>query len=106
MAIATNKLSSACGTTLATIRFVRHKLVNFKLAVPSILAAIIGSSIGASVSVLIDEVIMKYILIGILPITAIIVLNKNLFKDGASDEIILNKRTYITALLSAFIIGM
>ena len=46
-AIATNKLSSTCGTTLATARFIRNKLVNFKLAVPSVVSAIIGSSIGA-----------------------------------------------------------
>ena len=39
-AIATNKLSSACGTCLATIRFIRKGLVNWKLALPTILLAI------------------------------------------------------------------
>ena len=47
IAMATNKMSSTCGTTLATIRFIKNKLVNFKLAVPSVIFAIIGSSIGA-----------------------------------------------------------
>ena len=32
--IATNKLSSTCGTSLATFRFIKHKLVDFKLAIP------------------------------------------------------------------------
>ena len=45
-AIATNKLSSTCGTTLATARFIKNGLVNFKLAVPSVIMAIIGSAIG------------------------------------------------------------
>ncbi len=36
-AIATNKLSSTCGTTLATARFIKNGLVNFKLAVPSVI---------------------------------------------------------------------
>ena len=47
-AIATNKLSSACGTTLATARFVKEGLVNWKLAVPTVAAAMLGSSIGAN----------------------------------------------------------
>ncbi|MBQ8412162.1 MAG: TSUP family transporter, partial [Lachnospiraceae bacterium] len=51
-AIATNKLSSTCGTTLATIRFIKNKLVNFKLAIPSVITAIIGSSIGAKLSLM------------------------------------------------------
>ena len=49
-AIATNKLSSCCGTSLATWRFIRAGLINFKLAVPAVIAAVIGSSIGANLS--------------------------------------------------------
>ena len=47
MGIATNKLSSACGTSLATVRFIRKGLVNIRLAVPSVAAAVLGSSLGA-----------------------------------------------------------
>ena len=64
-AVATNKMSSTCGTTLATFRFIKNKLVNFKLAVPSIIAAIIGSTIGANLSLLLSENIMLYIMIAI-----------------------------------------
>ena len=46
MAIATNKLSSACGTTLSTARFIRKGLVNFRLAVPSVIAAAISLGVG------------------------------------------------------------
>ena len=35
-----------------------------------------------------------------------LVLNKKLFHDGGSDEIVLNKKLYFIATLSAFIIGM
>lgn len=105
-AVATNKLSSACGTTLATYRFIKNGLVNLKLAVPSVVAAIIGSSIGANISLLITEEIMLYIMVTILPICAFLVLNKKLFHDGGSDSVTLDKRTYITATVVAFIIGM
>ncbi len=105
-AVATNKMSSTCGTTLATFRFIKNKLVNFKLAVPSVIAAIVGSSIGANLSLLVNEDIMLYVMVAILPICAFLVLNKKLFHDGGEDEVILNKRTYITATVAAFIIGM
>ena len=57
-AIATNKLSSACGTTLTTIRFIRQGLVNWKIAVPTAAFAILGSSLGANLSMKMDEGIM------------------------------------------------
>lgn len=105
-AIATNKLSSSCGTALATFRFIKNRLVNFRLAIPSIAAAIIGSSIGAQLSLMMDEIVMKYVLFVILPLSAFLVLNKKLFHDGGSDAIELNRRTYLTAIASAFIIGI
>lgn len=105
-AVATNKLSSTCGTTLATLRFFKNGLVNLKLAIPSVIAAIIGSSIGANLSLLIKEEIMLYIMIAILPICAFLVLNKKLFHDGGENEITLDRRTHITATIAALIIGM
>ena len=105
-AIATNKLSSTCGTTLATYRFIKNGLVNVKLAIPAVIAAILGSSIGANLNLLVDDEIMLYVMVAILPICACLVLNKKLFHDGGSDEIVLNKKLYFIATLSAFIIGM
>lgn len=105
-AVATNKMSSTCGTTLATYRFIRNRLVNFKLVIPAVIAAIIGSSIGANLSLIVSEDVMLYVMIGILPVCAFLVLNKKLFHDNENDEIILNKRTYITAAAAALIVGM
>lgn len=107
-AIATNKLSSSCGTTLATIRFIKNKLVNFKLAIPSVISAIIGSSMGAKLSLIMDERILEYVLFAVLPIVAFIVLNKKMFKDrpDGDSELVLDKRTYLVACIAALIIGM
>ena len=105
MAVATNKMSSTCGTALATYRFIRNKLVNFKLAVPSVIAAIIGSSIGAHVSLLVSEEVMKIVLIIVLPVSAFIVLNKKLFHDNGNEDIVLDKRTYMTAIIAALVVG-
>ena len=104
-AVATNKLSNSCGTALVTFRFIKNKLINFKLAVPSVIAAIIGSSIGANISLSLEEATMEKILLFVLPVAAFIVLNKHLFHDNGSEQIKLDFRTYVTAILSAFFIG-
>lgn len=106
MAIATNKMSSPFGTALATYRFVKAGLVNLKLAVPSVIAAICGSSIGANISLVIPEDAMKYVLVIILPVSAFLVLNKKLFNDKGEHTVILDRQTYITATAAAFFVGM
>lgn len=105
-AIATNKISSTFGTSLATYRFAKAKLINVKLAIPSVIAAIIGSSMGAKISMLVPEKILSYVLIIILPLAAFFVLNKKLFNDEGSEDVSLDKRTYITASLAALIVGI
>ena len=80
-AIATNKLSSFCGSSLTTVRFLRRGLVNFRLAVPSVLAALLGASLGAQISLKICEDVLKHILFAVLPVAAFFVLNRHLFRD-------------------------
>lgn len=106
MAIATNKMSSTCGTTVATARLIKNKLVDFKLAVPSIISAILGSSIGARISLMVEEKVMLMIVILILPVCAFLVLNKKLFNDNGSDQVKADKKTYLTAIIAAFFIGI
>ena len=105
-AIATNKLSSACGTTLATIRFIRQGLVNWRLALPTIAFAVLGSSLGAHLSMATGEGIMEKILFVILPGVAFLVLNPRIFHDNREAEILLNRRTLLTAILSSFAVGI
>ena len=103
-AIATNKLSSACGTGLATGRFIRKGLVNLKLAVPSVMAAFAGSFLGARLSLTVSEEVMKYILFLVLPAAAFVVLNRHLFGDGG-EEAEANRKTVMICMVSALVIG-
>ena len=105
-AIATNKLSSACGTTLATLRFIRQGLVNWRLALHTIAFAVLGSSLGAHLSMATGEGIMEKILFVILPVVAFLVLNPRIFHDNREAEILLNRRTLLTAILSSFAVGI
>ena len=105
-AIATNKLSSSCGTALATGRFIRKGLVNFRIAVPSVIAAILGASLGAQLSLAVSETVMKYILLGILPLAAFFVLNRHLFQDEGKHAAEADRKTLAVCTAFAFIIGM
>ncbi len=105
-AIATNKLSSTCGTSLTTIRFLRSGLINLRLAIPSVAAAFLGSSVGARLSMQVEEQVMKTILFIVLPVSALIVLNRHLFRDGGAGETVeVNRKTLAVCVLSALIIG-
>lgn len=104
-AIATNKLSSACGTTLATLRFIKNKLVYWPLAIPSIVCAMAGSSMGAQISMRVDSKVMTYVLYAVLPVAALIVLNRHIFKDNEENELTFNKKTFIVTCLAALIVG-
>lgn len=105
-AIATNKLSSSCGTALATGRFIRKGLVNFRLAGFSVIAAVLGSSLGANLSLAVSESVMKNILLAVLPLAAFFVLNRHLFQDEGKHAAEADRKTLTICMVSAFIIGM
>ena len=105
-AIATNKLSSACGTSLATARFVKNGLVRLKLVLPGIAAALLGSALGARLSLLADERLIRAILFVVLPAAAFVVLNPRLFPDRPSGEARTDGRTLAVCALAAFVIGL
>ena len=102
-AIATNKLSGSCGTTLATVKFIRRGLVNWRLAVPTVFAAMLGSSLGATASMAAQEGLMEKLLLLVLPCAAFIVLRSRAFREEG--ELILNRRTWVVTLLSAAVVG-
>ena len=104
--IATNKLSSTCGTALATLRFIKEGLVNWRLAAPTIVVAMLGSSLGANLSMAAPEGVMELVLFVALPVVAFIVLNPKIFHDNEAHELILNRKLYLTAMVSAFVVGV
>ena len=106
LAIATNKLSAAMGTTISTLTFVKEKLINFRLAIPTILAACIGSYIGSSLSLLASEALLRMLLIPVLLIAAFFVLNRKLFGRDYPDMQSFDRRTCSIAVLAALGIGI
>ncbi len=105
-AVATNKMSSTCGTAVSTFRFLKNGLINLKLAVPACAATLAGSYLGAHLSMRINERILEYIILAILPVAAFFVLNNKLFNSKGADKLEITRRTVTVSLIAAFIIGI
>ncbi len=104
-AIGTNKLSSAVGTSVSTARYIKNKYVDWGLAIPSIILALIGSAIGANIALLIDEKIMKYILLLILPIIAIYILRGRAIKTDTQEKEVPRKKAYLIVCVASLLLG-
>lgn len=102
-AIATNKLSSAIGTVIATVRYCKNKLVDWGIGIPSIVLALIGSTLGANLALLVDEKILKYILVLILPVVAFYILKNKNFTEKVKP--LPRKKVYLIACTASFVIG-
>lgn len=75
-ALGTNKLSSCIGTVASTVRYIKNGCVDWLLGIPSILLALLGAHFGTRLQLMADERYLKYILLIILPVIAVILLRK------------------------------
>lgn len=76
LALGTNKLSSCIGTVASTLRYIKNGYVNWSLGIPSIALALVGASLGTRLHLAIDEQYLKWILLIVLPIVAVILFRK------------------------------
>ena len=106
MASATNKLSAGMGATVALGNYLKNGLVNLKLAIPCMLAACVFSSVGAKVQMMIPEYYLKIFMLVALPLTLLMVLNKETLKSTKIFNIKLTKEVYIKSILISIVIGI
>lgn len=104
-AVATNKLSSSCGSTVSTLKFLKEHLIDIKLAIPAIITAIVSSAIGAQVSILIPEKVLSGAMIVILPLVAFIVLRPSFVNDENHKEIAYDLKTFGTVIFASMLVG-
>lgn len=79
--LGTNKLSSCIGTVFSTARFIRNGCVKWSLVTPSIALAIVGSIGGTWLQHHTPDAILKYMLLIVLPIIAVITLRTRTWPD-------------------------
>ena len=85
LALGTNKLSSCVGTAVSASRFIRGGYVDWKLGVPSIVLAILGAALGTRLQLMVDERVLKYLLLLVLPIVAVVVLRQRTLPEERGD---------------------
>lgn len=107
-ALATNKFSSVCGSTMATGRYLKNHCFRKELVIPTVAASLAGSAIGAQLALLTSDAVLRHILLFVLPAVAFLVLFR---KKGAQADFIpqdepLTKAQFIIAICAAFLIGM
>lgn len=103
-AIATNKMSSTTGTTIATIKYAINGFIPWKLTPFAIFAAFAGSAIGSNIALIISDHYFKILLLFLVPVIAYYVLkNKNF--SNTTDELPLVKKTIFCSSI-AFVVGI
>ncbi len=75
-ALGTNKMSSCIGTAVSTARYLKKGYVDWSLALPSIVLAMGGAFLGTSLQLRVDERVLKYVLLLVLPLAAAVLLRK------------------------------
>jgi len=103
-ALGTNKFSSCLGTSISTIRYAVKGYINFKLAIPAAVIAIIGAHLGTKLQLIVDERYLQAMLIVLLPVVAVIVLRQRKFPE-TTEEMKFSKRAAIV-WASALVIGV
>ena len=83
-AIATNKMSSTMGTTIATWHYAKSGYIQWKLAGVCVVLAVAGSTIGSNLVLVTSDAFLRVFLLAVLPITAIYVMRSKSF--GKQDK--------------------
>lgn len=103
-AIATNKLSSFMGTSLATYSFAKKGFIKLKLAFMPLLFALAGSAIGAKIALRTDGRNFRLFMLLILPIVAFYVFRTKEIKGGG--DIYSEKKTILLSIPISFGVGI
>ncbi len=103
-AIATNKMSSSMGTTIATLRYGLSGFIPWKLAPFCAVCAMLGSNWGANLALLLSDRVFKIVMLVILPLTAWYVLRGQVL--DTEKEPFSQRKTTLIAMVIALAVGV
>lgn len=106
-AIATNKMSSSMGTAVSSWHYFRQGFMKWKLCIPAILAAILGSDLGARLTLMVPERALKIAMLVILPVILFYVTrSKTLSGEVKNNEEEITGKLIFKCILIALVIGI
>jgi uncharacterized membrane protein YfcA len=91
------------GSVIASIRYYRNKFVDLFLCIPSIAAALVGSALGSSLTLIVSESYLQKLLLIVLPVTAFFVFKNKHFNDEVTP--LPRSRTLVFSIIISFVIG-
>jgi uncharacterized membrane protein YfcA len=103
-AIATNKMSSSMGTSIATWKYARAGYVRWKVAISAVVMAMVGSNMGAHLALLLSDRIFRIVMLVILPLTALYIMRGKAFRTD--QEELPEGKMILVSILIALIIGV
>mgnify|MGYP000802282877 CR=1 FL=1 len=107
LALGTNKMSSTIGTSISAVRLLKHGYLKgkMKMTIASAVCAMTGSVLGARMSLLVSESVIRHMMIVVLPIVAYHVLkNKHMGEDEKTGTASY-KKMFLISVIAAFFIG-
>lgn len=103
-AIATNKMSSSMGTTIATVRYGMAGFIPWKVASFCVVTAMIGSQLGARLALMLSDRAFTVVMLVILPVTAWYVLRGKALET--EKEPFDAKKTILLSMVIALAVGV
>ena len=97
-------MSSCIGTAVSTARYLFSGYIKLKLAVPAVIAAILGASLGTRLQLIADEAYLKYMLLLVLPVVAVVMLRQKKLPETPGDISTGKQMAIVT--VSALVIGI
>ena len=103
-AIYTHKLGATMGTLVATLKYLKEGFVQWKVVLPSVAFALLGSVIGARLTIIASDTVLMIFMLAVIPVAAFYVLKKDsVTGDGEPLEF---KKLVIVCIFISLAIGL
>lgn len=99
--LGTNKLSSICGTSIATVRYARHLSLNWRVALSAAIPAFLCSALGASAVSLFRKDTLRPIILVLLLVVALYTLMRKNFGDVHQPKLSPQREVLYAALVGS-----
>ena len=101
-ALGTNKMCMSMGTAVSVYRYGKSGRIRWFVSLVASIGAVMGAILGAKLALLIDDRYMRYVLLILLPASALfLALNRNLGQEGKEKRFAPAKTAFIAFLCGA-----
>ena len=104
-AMGCNKLSSSFGVATSTVRFLKKGFLNVRLVIPTVIASVLGSTLGARLMIHIDNSFMEAMLLVLLPVSALVIFLPGAFRPDSRWKGAPGPKVWICAIAVALVMG-